>query len=572
MMRSRTSFCNATVLRKDLTRFAPVWGLYTVFLLLVFLVPEYTSTAWVAYDVVSFAEGMGPLHLIYAGICANVLFGDLFSPRMCNALHAMPLRREGWLFTHALAGLLFCLVPSALVAGILVALTQEYYMVALLWLAATALEFLFFFGVAVFSVQCSGNRLGMIAVYLILNLFAGLVYVVTDQLYEPLLYGVDLNSEVFRFLCPVIWLSDCDLIHYTIQHPLDTGVLEGIAPDGWIYLAVAAVLGLVLLVLAVVLYRKRHLERAGDLIAWKPLKPVFLVIFTVACGMLAYGMNSIFGIGTSYALVAVGMVVGFFACRMLMERTVRVFRWKNFLAFGIFAVVFAASLVVTKIDPLGVTWYVPEAEDVAFVRLSHENDSYVYRQDEYMLLQAETPEAIGKIRNIHGKLLLENHDKTDGVSKVELLYRLKNGREVRRYYSIDEHTTVYNELRLYFSSPEYIFNTDRWEEFTAGVERIDVTLQDAEDYVDVSVKDPEQIQALITALRADCMTGTMAQANTFHVGEEQAGWLSISYDAPPIYGDNGLEMAIYPFYLNLYPSNVHTIACLEEILEDGLAD
>ena len=33
-MKSRTSFFNGTVLKKDITRFAPVWALHTVFLLL----------------------------------------------------------------------------------------------------------------------------------------------------------------------------------------------------------------------------------------------------------------------------------------------------------------------------------------------------------------------------------------------------------------------------------------------------------------------------------------------------------------------------------------------------------
>jgi AraC-like DNA-binding protein len=36
-MKSRTSFFNATVLKKDITRFAPVWGLYILFLLVDFL-------------------------------------------------------------------------------------------------------------------------------------------------------------------------------------------------------------------------------------------------------------------------------------------------------------------------------------------------------------------------------------------------------------------------------------------------------------------------------------------------------------------------------------------------------
>ena len=36
-MKLKTSFFNATVLKKDITRFAPVWGIYSVILLLNYL-------------------------------------------------------------------------------------------------------------------------------------------------------------------------------------------------------------------------------------------------------------------------------------------------------------------------------------------------------------------------------------------------------------------------------------------------------------------------------------------------------------------------------------------------------
>ena len=39
-MKSRTSFFNFTVLRKDITRYAPVWGLYAIGLLLFLLIPN----------------------------------------------------------------------------------------------------------------------------------------------------------------------------------------------------------------------------------------------------------------------------------------------------------------------------------------------------------------------------------------------------------------------------------------------------------------------------------------------------------------------------------------------------
>ena len=49
-MKLRTSFFNPTVLKKDITRFAPVWGLYSVALLLILMVFNVESSTWVAND------------------------------------------------------------------------------------------------------------------------------------------------------------------------------------------------------------------------------------------------------------------------------------------------------------------------------------------------------------------------------------------------------------------------------------------------------------------------------------------------------------------------------------------
>jgi hypothetical protein len=53
---------------------------------------------------------------VYALVCALTLFGDLFNSRMCNAIHALPLRRESWFCTHALTGLCFSVVPNLVFA------------------------------------------------------------------------------------------------------------------------------------------------------------------------------------------------------------------------------------------------------------------------------------------------------------------------------------------------------------------------------------------------------------------------------------------------------------------------
>ena len=105
-MKFRTSFCNGPVLRKDLTRFAPLWGCYSIFLLLMLTVLIGLRTEYIrCLNAADYVIAMGIVNLIYAFLAAQMLFGDLFNSRMCNALHALPLKRECWFGTHVTAAL-----------------------------------------------------------------------------------------------------------------------------------------------------------------------------------------------------------------------------------------------------------------------------------------------------------------------------------------------------------------------------------------------------------------------------------------------------------------------------------
>ena len=176
-MKSRTSFFHKTVFKKDLTRFAPVWGVYLIFLLLVTV--GISGERFAYYRLQNVREcitAFAWINLIYAAVVAQMIFGDLYNSRMCNALHSLPLRRESWFTTHVASGIACSLLPS--LAAALIALPvlrlESGWMAIFWWLLASELQYLFFFGIAVLCVMLSGNRLGQIAGYGILH-FAGLM-------------------------------------------------------------------------------------------------------------------------------------------------------------------------------------------------------------------------------------------------------------------------------------------------------------------------------------------------------------------------------------------------------------
>ena len=544
-MKSRTSFFNGTVLKKDITRFAPLWGLYTLFLLVVFLTGSRNDQQEIlAASLADMMRDMAMVNLIYGGLCANILFGDLFQSRLCNALHAMPLRRESWLGTHVLSGVLFSLVPNLTATLFQMILLGRYFYVAPLWLVAATGQYLFFFGVGIFAVMCAGNRLGMAAVYAVINAFSVLVFALMKGVYEPLLYGIELVSDPFTFFCPVFHMSEERFIRFDydfINGVFTNGRISAYYPEMWSYLAVVALIGIVLAGLGLLLYRRRQLERAGDFLAIRGLEPVCVVICSVAGGAFLYALSETFGLAVNYLLMAIGVVVGFFASHMLIQRTVRVFRVRQFVGLAVLAVVIASSLLLTKIDPLGITRYVPETDQVAFMRVYRDNDGGIYNSVNPDCYQLEDQAEIDTFRQLHGQLLQERGEKTDGASHLYIAYQLKNGRQVKRYYTIDENTAAYNTLQMYFSDWRYIFNVDTWQEVQARFTALDISLSESVFSVQVAVEegfnsedvkaitldyweitDQKMLEQFLEAVRKDCEAGNMAQAHTFHVGEDPA--------------------------------------------------
>ena len=171
-MKSRISFFNATILKKNITRFAPVWGLYSLGLLMVTVIMA--DSAYFAMNLADSIVAFAMINCLYAPLCAILLFGDLYNSRMCNALHAMPMRRETWFFTNVLSGLLFSLVPNGVMALVCLVLVDGLFIIPLLFWVAVTMQFLFFFGTAVLAVFCVGHRFAMAIVYIIINGFSKL--------------------------------------------------------------------------------------------------------------------------------------------------------------------------------------------------------------------------------------------------------------------------------------------------------------------------------------------------------------------------------------------------------------
>ena len=572
-MKLRTSYFNPTVLKKDITRFAPVWALYTVFqVMFVLLLAENEGTAErFATEAPYIMMSMGVVNFCYAGLCAVLLFGDLFQPKMCNALHAMPLRREGWFLTHTCAGLLFCLVPNLLGMLITLPLLQQYGYLALLWLAVMVLQYLFFFGVGAFSVMCAGSRLGACAVYGIVNFLAVLVAWLAMTFYEPLLYGISLDVDRFANYSPVVAFSSSQYfsLQYDKQHA--AALWLGFLQEHWTYLFVAAGVGVVLSILAVLIYRSRKLESAGDLISLPAVAPVFLVIYTLGAGAAMYYIADIVSDSFRYPFLVIGLILGFFTGKMLLAKKVNVFQGKTFLGFGIFITVFALTLGLTALDPLGVTRYVPDTEDVVSARLYNNYDS-LYGRDK--VPGSSDTEEIDGIRTLHRQILATRED-TFGKPTVRacIQYTLKNGSTLSRYYTVAVDSPVGETLKRRFSDFEYLFRAKDPAELADRISFIEVSRYEDKtggpSYA-YKIHDPEVILQLLEAVKRDCDAGNMAENGVFHRDEDSVGYLLIELNSEKAETQPGGYEDVYIPYLDatIYENCTSTRAFLDSYTPD----
>ncbi len=570
-MKSRISFFNKAIFRKNITRFFPVWALYTIFLLLVF--STFADAGYPGRTARNLADSMGPLvwvNLLYAFLCAALLLGDLFQGRMCNALHALPLRRETWLGTHVITGLLFSLVPNALITVIAAALTTEYAFIALLWLAIMTLQFLFFFGTAVFAALCAGSRLGMAAVYGIFHLITMLVYALAELIYQPLLYGISFDSVSFYRFFPLFQLQNSDYVPLLYLPTSMEIVFQGIQPKLWIYAGLCAGVGVLFIGLALMVYRRRQLESAGDFLSLRPLKPVFLVLYTLGMGAVFFLASELFIGEPVYLFLAVGLVVGFFTGQMLLNRSVRVFKKKMLLQFGVFIAVFGLSLGLTKMDPLGITTKVPKTEDVQWAAVYSLDYSYAYNDNtQFAPFQITDPEEIEQLRQFHGFLTVDRTETEGRKENVIIQYTRKDGSRLVRHYQISIDTPAGQQAKAYFSDMRYIFQVNEPQQLSKNIESVKIYSYEpellekfgfkpnTEDMGVIKLTEPEQIARLLDAIGADCDAGNMAQYWSYH--EDEAQPFSIEFSLTNLDGDFDTYVD-----LQIFESAENTLAYLKD--------
>ncbi len=399
-MPSERTFFNKAVYKRALSRFWLIGAAYTAVLcFLTLMCGRYFNfdtkeiAEYVSYSILS---NLTRREIVAAAIAAVVMaiavHSWMFRKTSAAYIAALPVTREALLISSMLAALTLLILPciiAMLVSLLLYGGSSLWTTYLLCSAAAVVLMNIAFFGLASFCTVFTGNAAVLPALYVIaLYGFVG-IEVVTRYIAEFLLFGVRGISYELAILSPLYYFSNNYVGSYSYALPLT---------------AIYAMAGVILAGLAVIFFRHRRMEAAGEVVAVPVLRPLFRwgLAAVGALGMALLILKTVFDV-VSYAAgnegapakvallllaMLLGAAVGWFGADALMRKTLRVFdrHWKG---LGVFCALLCALVVGTELDVFGVERYQPDVDEIGYAAVNGWGE-----YNETRIMQPETIKAL----------------------------------------------------------------------------------------------------------------------------------------------------------------------------------
>lgn len=406
-MWSRTWCFNRTLFRKNLTRFWPLWAMASFLaalppiMLAVGLVRQRGDLATMPLDITegyySTLSGMVPaVLLVYAVVCAMAVWSYLFTARSVGLMHTLPISRKGLFLTNFLSGFVMVLIPFVVCGALCVVITAGFGLLDPKGLAVTVLGVLgmalFYFASATVCAFLTGNAFAMPAFYFVFHFLAVTMESLLSALTNLCLFGLSgFYGGVAEWLSPTVWLNNhlqVDRTWKEVTRALPHGsvtesVLTSVKLENAWAIGAYALAGVVLLLCAWLLYRRRPSECAGDVVAVHWMRPFFRygVAFLAA---LAGGQGLYFLFWydwTAWSAAKLGLcmllagVMGYYIASMLLAKSLRVFRgsWRGPVVVAVASAVVCLGL---RFDVLGLETRVPELSEIQSLEVNIDSNTY----------------------------------------------------------------------------------------------------------------------------------------------------------------------------------------------------
>lgn len=473
-MKSKISFFNAGLFKSTLRRFWPLWTIHFAGWLL--FLPVLTlmnnlgpnkSTNFIFAICESAVFASSVVAFIMAILAAMAVFSFMYSSRSTGLIASLPVRREA-IFGSAWLGGVFAVLASNLVIALLTFLfsldatinTALAFKAAFTWLGVYSMQFILFFGIASLTAVMTGSIAVLPILYIIFNFLAVGMETIIRLDFSCLIWGMSNVSFdcVLDFLSPLVYMvgSFVPDVEYNTPYVADTlgSLLDrecvAVTYSHWLPTVIYCLVGLIFSAAALMVFRKRRMESAGDVVAVRCMHPVFkygvtvcsalcggLLLYTVLFALFESRSASVFIMILSMIIFA---FIGYFGAKMLLEKSFHVFRgsWVGFIVVCCLCAVFT---LCCDLDVFGIGAYVPKEGSIKSITV-------------YQTGSVEDPAIIENYRQLHEKIVsykdeYEHIVYSDDTESIMFEYKLKNGRTVSREYTLpmdDENVERYYEL------------------------------------------------------------------------------------------------------------------------------
>ena len=512
-MTSKTSFINRGIYKATVRRY--MWGavFYAIILFMITAIPILFSINPDTYRRTMVEHGalilddiylFGPLMISFAvpTVVALLVYRFVHSKKNSIFVHSLPVSRRGNYISTVLAALTLMIAPIILNGAVLAIMSFSAYGAffdvtsCLIWTGLNALSIILMFSTASLAAFLTGNSFAMIGINALMHSIALIFMGSISSLASVFLYGYyETNVLItaateWNFIAYVTGLANRAAYTSDIELAFD-----------WLKLIIMLVVAGASYFAAYLLYKKRRLETAEDVAAYKCLNPIYKYLLTALGALGAFALYGHTLEDNSYLAVIVTLVVSavlYFAAEMLLKKSLRI--WKSYKGYLVFIAAFTAFISIFAFTGFfGFETLVPEPENVESVFVC---DSRALVTD---TAYVENSEIIKYALGVHQELVQDENiytiKKYDENRRENLYfsYKLSNGSTVWRRYPVSEELLcrVLDEL---YKSHEYKRKT--MEIFSEDIGRIyNVQIYNSGG----EIVDEAEIEEFVTCLREDLL-------------------------------------------------------------------
>ena len=482
----------------------------------------------------------------------------MFSKKKVDFFHALPVKREVLFAVRYINGILIYAVPYlvALIVSLIMAAANDAFPAGLFgdafaWFGFHLCSYLVFYTVTILGVMLTGNLVISMAATVILLAYSAAIYGLSIGFGSVFFETYWSPENFFEGRWALLkWTSPFYLyISFFDESSVGTSAFKMLA------------IALVLLVIAVVLYKKRAVEYAGSAIAFPKIKPVVRILLVIPCG-LAMGLF-LYLISAQNLVVwllfggAFGVVVVHGLLESIYEYDIRKALGHKWQLLACLLVTYFITFAYVQ-DWFDYDEYLPKQSKVEQIAVGIQSLNYrnIYwsekgSDEELAVLYALAEHCVnGNMEEHSNYYYYEDNIQTTEVRakeirNVRITYKLKNGSTVSRQYRIDllANEPFWHDLygKTGFALAQYagILNTHPAE--------LEYVLTEKEGMQKVYTLTKAEKQELLNALSHDLL------ALQYRTLREEIAVAELN-----------LETTNYNYYeIELYPSYTQTIAFLE---------